>query len=274
MRGAFSAGVLDYFMDEGLLPRCAIGVSAGALNGLNYVAGARGRSIYLNTKYCTDWRYFSMRSFLTSGNVFNTRFCYDRLVHELEPFNFEAYEDSPLELVTVSSNLVTGQAEYTAFTKPLEQMAYLQASASMPLVSRTVRTQGKRLLDGGICDSVPLAYSQRIGAAGGATKHIVVLTREEGYIKQPNTLMPLMRLRYARYPKFIEQLATRHHAYNRSYTLIKRLQETGEVFVIRPCTPVQVSNMEHDPEKLFQLHASGYEEARRNFSALQRYLEL
>ena len=268
LRGAFTAGVLDFFMDEGLLPRQVIGVSAGALNGFNYVAGARGRSLYLNTTYCTYWRYFSMRSFLISGNVFNARFCYDTLVNKLEPFGFEDYRTSPLDLIAVCSNVETGEAEYFDVTDPVAQIPYIQASASMPLVSRTLYIDGKRLLDGGICDSVPIEYSQRTGAK----KHILVLTREAGFIKQPNGLLPLMRLRYLRYPRFYERLATRHIEYNRVYRLIAQLEQEGEIFVIRPPEPVQVVSMEHDPEKLFKLHAIGYEETSKSFEALKAYL--
>ncbi|MDR0350385.1 MAG: patatin-like phospholipase family protein, partial [Coriobacteriales bacterium] len=103
MRGQFTAGVLDLLMDEGLLPRTTIGVSAGALNGLNFVAGARGRSCYLNTTYCTDWRYFSMRSYALTGNALNVDYVFNRIPNELDPFDFDAYARSPLTLITVAS---------------------------------------------------------------------------------------------------------------------------------------------------------------------------
>jgi len=270
MRGAFTAGVLDYYMDEGLLPRHTIGVSAGALNGLYYVAGARGRSCYLNTKYCTYWRYFSFRSFFLSGNAYNVSFCYDKIPNKIEPFDWGAFRSSPLDLVTVSCNIETGEADYHLIEDPIYQLDYIRASASMPLVSRMIKVDEKRLLDGGTSDSVPLNYSLHTGV----NKHIVILTQDANFIKRPNELMPLMRLRYFRYPHFIKRLANRHNEYNIIYHQVKHLEQSGEIFVIRPPEPVTLSSMEHDAQKLFALHAQGYDQARDSFSALQKYLEI
>jgi predicted patatin/cPLA2 family phospholipase len=270
MRGQFTAGVLDFLMDNAFLPRAAIGVSAGALNGFNYVAGLRGRSCYLNTKYCTDWRYFSMRSYALSGNAFNVEYVFDRIPNELEPFDFDAYEHSPLSLVTVASDLVRGEASYHALTDARTQMDCLRASAAMPLVSKTVEIDGKLLLDGGICDSIPLDYSKATGAA----KHLVILTQDTSYVKGPNELMPLARRKYADYPLFVERMEHRHIDYNRAYQQVARLHDEGEIFVIRPPEPVTVASMEHDPEKLYRLWETGYAEAQKNFKALKSYLEL
>ncbi|MDR2492811.1 MAG: patatin family protein [Coriobacteriales bacterium] len=270
MRGQFTAGVLDYLMDVGMLPKTVIGVSAGALNGFHYVAGARGRSCYLNTKYCGDWRYFSLRSFATSGNAFNVQFVFDRIPRTLEPFDFDAYRDSPLELVAVCSNLELGEADYTTVTDPEAQLDYVRASAAMPLVSRIVRIDDKKLLDGGTCDSVPVIHSQ----LSGAQKHIVVLTQDESYLKTPEKLMPLMRLRYLAHPEFVRRLKKRHEDYNRVYRIVARLAESGEVFLLRPAEPVTVKNMETDPDKLYALYQHGYDQARKGFPDLVRYLEL
>jgi len=276
MRGLFTAGVLDFLMDEGLMPRYVIGVSAGALNGFNYVAGMRGRSYYLNTTYCKDWRYFSFRSFLLTGNMFNVSFIFNKLINDLEPFDFGAFRSSPIELTAVCSNLETGEADYTRINDPIAQLDYVRASASMPLISRTVFIDGKRLLDGGMCDSVPIAYSQRMALDAEKTrnKHIVILTQDEAYIKKPSPFLQLLRLRYHRYPLYMEPLKRRHIMYNDEYRLVKDLQNSGEIFVLRPPEPVVVVNMEHDAQKLTALYTIGYTEARRNFSALQNYLEV
>jgi predicted patatin/cPLA2 family phospholipase len=268
MRGQFTAGVLDFLMDHALLPRRVIGVSAGALNGLNYVAGMRGRSCYLNTKYCTDWRYFSMRSYALTGNAFNVEYVFDRIPNELEPFDFDAYARSPLSLITVASDLVRGEAVYTTLSDARAQMDYLRASSAMPLVSKTVEIDGAQLLDGGICDSVPLEYAQ----STGATKHLVILTQDASYTKGPNELMALARRKYAAYPLFVERIERRHLDYNRAYQQAAYMHEKGEVFVIRPPAPVTVSSMEHDPHKLYALYRTGYEEAQKNLPALNTYL--
>jgi predicted patatin/cPLA2 family phospholipase len=270
MRGQFTAGVLDFLMDNALLPKTVIGVSAGALNGLNYVAGSRGRSCYLNTKYCTDWRYLSIRSFMLTGNAFNVRQVFDRIPNKLDPFDFDAYAHSPLSLITVSSDLTLGEADYTVLRDARTQMGYLRASSAMPLVSQTVEIDGKKLLDGGICDSVPIDYSKMTGAQ----RHVVVLTQADGYVKEPNKLMPLVHRKYADYPLFVERVKYRHLDYNRVYRRVAHMHEHGEAFVIRPPAPVTVASMEHDPERLYRLWEVGYAEAQRNSGALQDYLGL
>jgi predicted patatin/cPLA2 family phospholipase len=270
MRGQFTAGVLDFLMDNALFPRTAIGVSAGALNGLNYVAGSRGRSCYLNTKYCTDWRYLSMRSFFLTGNAFNVKYVFDRIPNKIDHFDYDAYARSPLTLISVSSDLERGEADYATLRDARRQMDYLRASAAMPLVSRIVKVDNKKLLDGGICDSVPIDRSR----STGAERHLIVLTQAAGYVKGPDRLMPLARRLYADYPLFVERMEHRHIDYNRVYKHVARMHDTGEVFVIRPPAPVTVASMEHDPKKLYELYLTGYEEARKRFPALQSYLGL
>ena len=254
MRGQFTAGVLDFFMDKKLFCERVIGVSAGALCGYNYVAGEDGRTCYLNTKYCTDWRYLSMQSFVRTGNACGREF---------------AFDESPMRLVTVASNLVTGEADYHEFADSLADLPYLIASSSMPLVSRTVEVDGKLLLDGGTCDSVPLTYS----LLTGARKHIVVLTQAADYVKGPNKLMALLRQRYHDYPYYLERLHLRHYEYNRLYRALPRLHDEGRIFVLRPPEPVTVSSMEKDADKLFALYEQGYATAALSWDALVRYLE-
>ena len=270
MRGQFTAGVLDLLMDEQLLPNTAVGVSAGALNGLNYVAGARGRSCYLNTKYCDDWRYFSMRSFVRSGNAFDPEFVFKAIPQELEPFDFDAYAASPLRLYTVASNLEGGQADYHLLRDARSELDYLQASAAMPLLSRIVEVGGKKLLDGGICDSVPLEFARSLPPA----RQIVVLTQDAGYVKPPNKAMAVVERAYRDYPLFVQSVRDRHLRYNRIYKQLPALHAAGEIFLIRPQQPVTVASMEHDRHKLYQLYLDGYEEANRQLGAIIKYLEL
>lgn len=269
MRGQFTAGVLDFFMDKKLFCERVIGVSAGALCGYNYVAGEDGRTCYLNTKYCTDWRYLSMQSFVRTGNACGREFAFDEIPNRLEPFNYAAFDESPMRLVTVASNLATGEADYHEFADSLADLPYLIASSSMPLVSRTVEVDGKPLLDGGTCDSVPLTYS----LLTGARKHIVVLTQAADYVKGPNKLMALLRQRYHDYPYYLERLHLRHYEYNRLYRALPRLHDEGRIFVLRPPEPVTVSSMEKDADKLFALYEQGYATAALSWDALVRYLE-
>ena len=268
MRGQFTAGVLDFFMDQKLFCERVIGVSAGALCGYNYVAGEDGRTCYLNTKYCTDWRYLSMKSFVRTGNACGREFAFDEIPNRLEPFNYTAFDESPMKLIAVSSDLVTGEADFHEFTDSRADLPYLIASSSMPLVSQIVEVDGKMLLDGGTCDSVPLVYS----LLTGASKHVVVLTQAAGYEKGPNKLMAILRQRYADFPYYLERLQHRHYDYNRIYRALPRLHDAGELFLIRPPEPVTVGSMEKDAEKLFALYEQGYAQAATQWPALERYL--
>lgn len=267
-RGQFTAGVLDLFMDEGVLPSTVIGVSAGALAGANFTAGMRGRTNFLNTNYCDYWRYFSMRSLVLKRDVFDVKFTFGKMLHETDPFDFESFATSPISLITVASDLKTGQASYHKMNDLKAEMNYLIASASMPVVSRVRQIHGEKLLDGGVIDSVPLEYSLILGAK----KQVVVLTQDASYVKSPNKSMGFARILYRKYPLFLKAMLDRHLRYNETYSLVNKLQKTGEIFVIRPPSPVTISTMEKDKRRLYALYLSGYGEAKRLLPALKAYL--
>lgn len=270
MRGQFTAGVLDYFLEHGLFCDQVIGVSAGALNGYCYVSGEIGRTCFLNMKYCNDPRYLSMKSFVHTGNACGREFAFHEVPEKLDPFDFRAFANSPITLTAVSSDLELGEADYHAI-RDLGRDAdlpYLIASSSMPLVSQIVEVDGKKLLDGGTCDSVPITHS----LLTGRKKHIVVLTQDATYEKGPNKLMPVLSQMYADFPRYLERLRYRHVEYNRTYRQVARMHEAGEVFAIQPQRPVEVRSMEHDQDKLLDLYAQGYAEAARTWNDLQEYL--
>ena len=268
MRGQFTAGVLDFFMDQKLFCERVIGVSAGALCGGNYVAGAAGRSSLINVKYCTDNRYLSMQSFVRTGNAYGRDFAFHEIPDVLDPFDKHAFSASTMTLEVVSTNLETGEADYHEMRDYDADLDYLIASSSMPLVSKTVEVDGKLLLDGGTADSVPLMHS----LLTDAKKHIVVLTQAADYVKKPNKLMALMRQRYADYPYYLDRLAYRHYEYNRLYRWIAREEAAGRVFVIRPQKPVTIASMEHNADKLLDLYEQGLACAAEAWPALQEYL--
>lgn len=268
MRGLFTAGVVDTFADRGLFCDTVIGVSAGSLMGYNYVAGQTGRGAYINLKFCTDWRYLSLRSFARTGNAFGRELSFDAIPNYIEPFPYEAFDNSPMRLVAVSSDLDLGEADYHLMADARADIPYLIASSSMPLVSTIVEADGKKLLDGGTCDSIPITYSQLTGTK----KHIVVCTQDASYRKGPNKLMPLLRQRYAEFPYYLERLELRHVEYNRTRRALERMHDAGEIFLIRPDRPVEVSNLEQNQAKLLDLYEQGVEAAARSWEALERYL--
>ncbi|WP_294440637.1 patatin family protein [uncultured Slackia sp.] len=269
MRAQFTAGVLDFFMDHDVWCKHVIGTSAGSLCGYNYVAGEVGRTCFLNTKYCDDPRYLSMRNFALTGNAIGTKLMFDEIPNEIDPFDYDGFDRSPMKLTAVSSDLELGEADYHVLENGHDTQ-YLLASSSLPLVSKIVEVDGKKLLDGGPCDSVPLLHSMLMGTA---RKHIVVLTQDATYRKKPNKTMLLVRRVYADYPLFCDRMEHRHFEYNRCYRWVERLHDAGEVFMIRPPEPVTVGSMERDPEKLFALYEQGYAQAAAQWDDLQRYLE-
>lgn len=272
MRSLFTAGVTDFFLEQGLLAQHVIGTSAGALCGLNYVAGDIGRTAYLNMKYCSDPRYLSMRNFAKTGNALGIDLIFHEIPHTLDPFDFSAFEQSPLLLTSVASNLELGDADYHTFSDTFTERdnTYLIASSSMPFVSRIVEVDGKKLLDGGTCDSVPYLFSMFCGTK----RQVVVLTQHEGYIKKPLKLTSLAHAAYGMYPHYVDRLINRHFEYNLTYRRLARMHESGQIFVIRPLQPVTVASMENDPEKLFALYQQGYRQALLQWEDLQRYLEV
>ncbi len=268
MRGLFTAGVTDVFLDRGLFCENVIGTSAGALMGYSYVAGLTGRGAYINIKYCPDWRYLSLKSFVRTGNAFGRELFFDLILNRFDPFDYEAFDESPMRLVAVSSDIDTGEANYHELRDSHEGIPYIMASSSIPIISETVEVDGLRLLDGGACDSIPVEYSKRTGAK----KHIVVCTQDDTYRKAPNKLMPLLRMRYPHCPAYLERLQNRHVEYNRTRRAVERMHEEGEVFLIRPDRPVEVASMESSQAKLLDLYEQGVEVAERCWPALEAYL--
>ena len=273
MRGLFTAGVCDHLLEHGVCATQVIGTSAGALNGFNYVAGAIGRTAFLNVKYCTDWHYLSMRNFAVTGDAFNAHMLFHEIPERLDPFDFADFEESPLSLTTVASDLERGDADYHEHTGPVDEraIAYLTASASMPFVSHIVSVDGKKLLDGGTCDSVPFLY-HRLKAV--EPKQVVVLTRDATYVKKKLKLSALAQRLYGDYPRYIDRLEHRHFEYNLCYRRLHELDAAGKLFLIEPDAPVTVQAMEHDPDALLDLYGQGYGAALSRWEDLQRYLEL
>lgn len=285
MRGLFTAGVLDYLLERGILAKRTIGVSAGALVGYNYVCGAFGRTAYINLKYCDDPRYLSASNILRTGDALGIDFTFNQIPHRLDPFDMSGIYDSPMKLTTVASDLELGEADYHDF-EPTERtgqsgkdqielnanLCYLIASSAMPLASHATHVDGKTLLDGGVCDSVPLDYSIVRGLKEGVDKHVVVLTQADGFVKQQNPAWPLIARRYAQYPYFVQRFESRHYDYNRTYRKVKRLEQAGKIFVFRPVRPVEVSTMENDQDKLLDLYLEGYREAAERYDELCAYL--
>ena len=269
MRVLFSTGVTDFFLDEGLLCDQVIGVSGGAMLGWAYVSGLAGWTAYLNIKYAPDPRYLSLLSWLKTGNAFNRDIMFDQIINTVEGYSFDTYTQSPMRLTAVSSNLETGEADYHKIEDCQQELDYIIASSSMPLVSQIVEVDGKKLLDGGVCDSIPIMYS----FLTGAKKSIVICTRPRDYVRRPNPLIPVMARTYHDYPLFVDRMRNRHYDYNRTTRMLQRLHDEGYCYVIWPDKPIDVSSMESDQQKLFDLYQDGVRVAAEHYDSLIRYLE-
>lgn len=270
MRGMYTAGVLDVLMENDIKVDGVIGVSAGACFGCNYKSRQIGRSIRYNMKYCKDPRYVSIRSLLFSGDIYNAKFCYEEIPARLDPFDEETYRKNPVEFYVVATDINTGKAVYQRLDKgDLEDVQWIRASASMPLVSRIVKIGEQELLDGGIADSIPFEWF----IANGYEKNIVVLTQPKGYIKSKNPLMSLVRLRMKKYPKMVEAMANRHIVYNDCLKQLEKIEEEGNTLVIRPSEPLGIKRTEKNPEKLKAVYDLGRKDTEALLEKIRVFLE-
>lgn len=269
MRGMFTSGVLDVLMENGVEFDGAIGVSAGATFGCNIKSRQPGRAIRYNKRFSHDWRYCSLRSLLTTGDLYGADFCYNVLPHQLDIFDLDTYRRNPMEFWVVASDCETGKPIYKRLdTCDDRDLTWMRASASMPLASRIVDIDGYHLLDGGITDSIPLAYFESIGY----NRNIVVLTQPENYRKKPNRLIWLMRLALRRYPMIISALRDRHIEYNRTTEAIRQRAAQGDVLVIRPETPLNISRTSKNPDEMQRVYDEGRRVATAQINEIRDFL--
>lgn len=270
MKGVYTAGVLDLFLDKGLEFSSVYGVSAGACNMCSYISKQRGRALDVNIDYLDSKRYCSVESMLLSGDLFNVNTCYNLIPNYLNPIDnetFMAYEGKAYSVVT---NLVTGRPEYLRVRDAVKDIDRVRASSSLPLVSRTVYIKGRPYLDGGLSDSIPIQKSIR----DGNRKNVVVMTKEVGYRRKQidSGQLALIKVRYAKYPKVAQIMAERHIMYNDCLDFIERKEKEGEIFVIRPQRPNDVRRIERDKVRMKALYDQGYEEAEALYENLMQYL--
>lgn len=270
MRGMFTSGVLDVLMENNIDFDGCIGVSAGAAFGCNIKSKQIGRVIRYNTKYCKDKRYCSFHSLLTTGDIYGADFCYNKLPFELDLFDTETFKASPVEFFVTATDIETGKAVYHKCTDGLdEDLLWFRASASMPLVSRTVEINDLKLLDGGIADSVPIKFIE----SKGYDRNVVVLTQPYDFVKEPNPMLPLIKLKYRKHKGIIDAVKNRHNIYNETTAYIKDKESKGELFVIRPPESLKIKSVCHDKNELLRVYNIGRREAEKQLPALKEYLK-
>jgi predicted patatin/cPLA2 family phospholipase len=270
MRGMFTAGVIDVMMEHGIVFDGAIGVSAGAAFGCNYKSKQIGRVIRYNTRFCRDKRYGGFRVLLKEGNFYSKQFCYEEVPMKHDIFDFDTYESNPMEFFVVATDVDTGKAEYHILADRHDHgFEWIRASASMPLVSQMVEIDGRRYLDGALADSIPVQYFESIGY----DRNVVILTQPMGFRKKPDSMLPLMKLHYRKFPKLVEAITTRHEQYNATLDHIAHREAAGELLVIRPAEKLPIGRTEKDPDKLRQVYEIGRQTAEARIAEIQKYLE-
>ena len=268
-RGLYTAGVLDVWMEHDITCDHMVGVSAGAAFGYNFKSRQIGRAIRYNKAYCADKRYAGVGSWLRTGNMFNADFAYREVPIERDPIDLATYLATPMRFTAVCTDLESGKAVYHDLPFGDERdIEWIRASSAIPVATRPVEIDGHRYLDGGVADSIPSAWL----LGQGYDRNIVVLTQPAGYVKEPNGLMPWLRLVFRRYPAFVHALGCRHEVYNATLADLVRREAAGEVFVVRPSESVKVPSLCRDPEDLERIYQVGRRDAEDALPALETYL--
>ena len=268
MRGLWTAGVTDVMMEHDIWPDGLIGVSAGAAFGCNYKSCQIGRAIRYNTRFARDKRYSGLWSLLTSGDYFNAKFGYHVVPYEYDLFDTKTFEQNPMQFIVVCTDVETGEAVYHDMNHvSFDELEWLRASASMPLVSKVVEVQGRKLLDGGVSDSIPLSFFESIGY----DRNVVILTQPLGYQKQPSKLMPLMRLSLREYPQFVKAMSERYIMYNRQLEFVAQAEKEGRCLVIRPDEKIPIGHISHDPEQMRRVYEIGRQVGERYIEKIKEF---
>ena len=270
MKGVYTAGVLDFFLDKEIGFSSCYGVSAGACNLCSFLSKQRKRAYRVTVDYLDNKRYCGPYSLLTTGDLFGADVCYDLIPNYLDPYDYEAFNRYEGDAYAVATNIETGEPEYLPLKDMNKDIVAVRASSSMPLVSRNVGIAGKWYLDGGISDSVPIAKSIK----DGNKKNVVVLTKESGFRLEPVSAsqLALIQARYIRYPQVYRLMKERHTSYNAMLDELDRQVEDGSAFVIRPKKKSAVHRIEKDRKKLEALYEEGYREAEERYMDLLEYL--
>ncbi len=265
MRGVFTSGVLDYFLDNHITFPYCVSVSAGACNGLSYKSRQRGRAKQTNVDLLEKYRYIGMKYLWTQHSILDRKLIYDTIPNEILPFDYDACFANPMEFEMVTTNCLTGKACYLSESHDEDRLVNIaKASSSLPYVCPIVWIDHQPMLDGGIADSIPVERAMERGHAF----NVVVLTRNRGY-RETSRDLKIPKYIYRRFPRLRLLLSKRHAIYNAQLELADRLEAEGRILAIRPEKLVEVGRLESNTEKLTALYNEGYECARRALSKFE-----
>ena len=269
MRGMYTCGILDVLMENRIYLDGMVGVSAGIAFGCNYKSRQIGRALRYNVRFAHDKRYSGLMSLLKTGNYYNAYFAYKLVPTHYDVFDYNVFEDSPMECYAVCFDVKSGEGVYHRLDHVNDDFfEWIRASASMPVVAQPVEVGGRLLLDGGLADSIPLEFMM----SKGYQRNVVILTREEGFRKTAEHGMWLMKPMLRKWPKVIEALRHRPAHYNQQLQVVREQERLGNAFVFRPLKPLNVSRTTHDPKEMNRVYQQGREEALQRLDELRKFL--
>ena len=268
MRGLFSAGVLDALLElKDLSVNGIVGVSSGALFGVNYVSKQKERAVRYNKKYADDKRYMGLHSWITTGNAVNKDFAFYELPYKLDVFDNETFKKAKTDFYVVMTNVESGKPEYVLIEDAFAQMEYLRATSALPFASKIIEINGKKYLDGGISDSIPIDFCESLGY----DKIIAVLTRPEGTYKE-DKLGFLYKLVYRKYPNLVNSLLNMATDYEKVLAKIKDLENKGKIFVVRPPEVLKIGRLEKNRDKIQKVYDTGLNTGLKELNNIVKYL--
>lgn len=268
MRGLFSAGVLDALLElKELNVNGIVGVSSGALFGVNYVSKQKERAVRYNKKYADDKRYMGLHSWITTGNAVNKDFAFYELPYKLDVFDNETFKKADTDFYVVMTNVESGKPEYVLIEDAFAQMEYLRATSALPFASKIIEINGKKYLDGGISDSIPIDFCESLGY----DKIIAVLTRPEGTYKE-DKLGFLYKLVYRKYPNLVNSLLNMATDYEKVLAKIKDLENKGKIFVVRPPEVLKIGRLEKNRDKIQKVYDTGLNTGLKELNNIVKYL--
>lgn len=257
MRGVYTCGVIDCFIENEIMFKTVYGVSAGAGHAFSYLSCQKGRAFHANTDYLKGYNYLGLGSLIKTGSLFNMDLIYDTIPNKLLYFDHKTFRNSPMTLYAVVTDCVTGKPEYIKITDSEKQIDVSRASGSLPIISPPVEIGGKTYFDGGITDSIPLKKS----VSDGNELNVVVLTRNKEYRKSPEKTASFVKWKYKRFPELYGAVKNRHVMYNRELEFVANEEKAGRAIVIRPKHEVKVKRADTDMNKLTALYNDGYADA-------------
>ncbi len=270
-RGVFTAGVLQYLMEQNIYIPYVMGVSSGACNGSSYISRQLDRNRKVNIDYVQHPDYLSLKNLFTKKQLFGMDFLFETLMNELEPFDYPTFQKAKEEFVVVATDCITGTPVYYYKSKyAQEMMTLIRASSSLPLIAPAVSFENRELLDGGITDPIPIKQSMK----DGNSRNIVILTKNRGYFKKMEAFHWLIKKKYQAYPALLAAIERRHIVYNDVLNYLYDQEKKGKIFLICPTEKLRVGRMEKNQNKLTDLYQQGYEEMKKLIRPLKEFLEV